>query len=106
LESSLTWRSGVTATLLSKPSDWNQSVALGINNANKIVGNYFQTYNPTDDSEQRASLWDGGTLVLLNNFVPGGSGWTLNSAERINGLNQIVGYGSFGGQFHAFRLKP
>lgn len=98
--------SGVTATLLAKPSGWNQSIAVGINNANKIVGNYFQTYSPTDDGERRASLWDGGTLVLLNDFVPGGSGWVLNSAERINGLNQIVGYGSYGGQFHAFRLKP
>jgi subtilisin family serine protease len=97
--------SGVQATLLPKPAGWNHSVAQAINSNNRVAGNYFQSYTPAD-TDRRASVWESGTLVILNNVVPGDAGWVLNSSEKINSWGHVIGYGSVGGQFHAFRIKP
>jgi probable HAF family extracellular repeat protein len=43
----------------------------------------------------------------LNDLVDPASGLTLNAANDINDLGQIVGYGTTaGGQIHAFLLDP
>ena len=46
-------------------------------------------------------------MVDLNNFLPSGSGWTLNIATGINDAGQITGYGQNAqGDTHAFLLSP
>jgi hypothetical protein len=35
-----------------------------------------------------------------------GAGWTLNYAAAIDDSGQIVGYGTIGGNMHAFLLNP
>lgn len=46
-------------------------------------------------------------MTDLNTLLDGsGAGWTLNWANDINDLGQIVGIGTIGGQTHAFLLTP
>jgi hypothetical protein len=37
-------------------------------------------------------------------LIPTGTGWMLLNAQVINDSDQIVGFGTFGGQMHAFLL--
>jgi hypothetical protein len=43
-------------------------------------------------------------MLDLNDLIPGGSGWDLNSAAAINDNGQITGCGLLNGQQHAFLL--
>jgi hypothetical protein len=97
--------SGITPTLLTKPAGWNHSIAQALNDQNKIVGNYYQLSAPAE-TNRLACLWDGGTLVILNNIVPVGSTWVLLTAEDINSQNHVVGLAWNGTQVRGFRLKP
>ena len=54
----------------------------------------------------RAFLWQGDTMVDLNDFIDAGSGWTLLEARAINNAAQIAGIGLFDGQRRAFLLSP
>lgn len=74
--------------------------ALDINNAGWAVG--FSTN--ISGSPQIAMLWRNGQAIDLNTLITPGSGWTLRSAEGINDLGEIVGYGTFQGQTLAFAL--
>ena len=77
------------------------STALGINSSGQIVGRAaFSVGSSTD----RAFLWQNGTTVDLNSLTGMASGWLLNSANAINDLGQIVGYGTYQGQTHGFIL--
>jgi probable HAF family extracellular repeat protein len=80
----------------------NRSQALGINNTGQIVGWSWTSTN----SDRRAFLYTGGTMVDLNTLLPPGSGWTLHEARAINDSGQIVGMGTLGGQLHAFLMTP
>ena len=42
----------------------------------------------------------------LNTLLPPNSGWVLQSAEFINDAGQIVGFGTFNGNFDWFLLTP
>ncbi len=44
-------------------------------------------------------------MVDLNSLINPSLGWVLNSAQAINDSGQIVGYGTIGGQTHAFELN-
>jgi probable HAF family extracellular repeat protein len=54
----------------------------------------------------RAFRWRDGVLTDLNDRIPVGSGWILNSAEGVNRYGAIAGFGTFGGQTRAFLLTP
>jgi len=59
--------------------------ATGINKTGQVVG---------FTSDQRAFLYDGGSMVDLQDLIDPASGWVLTAAQDINDLGQIVGYGS------------
>lgn len=63
--------------------------ALGINDAGQIVG--WSYTNAPRNSVQHAFLWKDGTMVDLNGKVPADSTRTLQSADCINNVGQIVG---------------
>ena len=74
--------------------------AKDVNDAGQIVG--FVTN--ISGSGQRAFLWENGVMTDLNTLVPAASGWILTTAEGINENGDIAGYGTIGGQTHAFLL--
>ena len=100
----------------------NWSAAYAINDQGLIVGqstikigSSYQTRafvvgnagNPGSQPmlELTAQAW-----VFLSQYgtwhTAASQGWTLISAERINGNNWIVGYGYKSGQYRAFMLSP
>lgn len=83
---------------------FGNSVGLAINNIDQIVGSSDGgAFNPTT----HAFFWDGLKMWDLNTQLVSGSGWTeITSATGINDAGQITGYGTIGGQTHAFVLTP
>jgi probable HAF family extracellular repeat protein len=77
------------------------SEATGINDWSLVVGTSDVSTGGT-----HAFLYRDGTMTDLNSLLPSGSGWVLEAATAVNGSNEIVGYGRFNGQRHAFRLAP
>ena len=43
-------------------------------------------------------------MLDLNTLIDPASGWVLNQARGINDSGQIAGFGTIGGQTHAFLL--
>jgi probable HAF family extracellular repeat protein len=106
----------------------NYGEAMGLNNYGQVVGasniaasSYTPAYTangntssftaagslpPMNDSLSHAFLWQNGTLYDLNAFLPGNSGWILQSAMGINDSGQIVGYGTLNGVLTGFVLTP
>jgi probable HAF family extracellular repeat protein len=76
------------------------SAALGINNAGQVVG-WFDT-----GSGRRAFLAERDLVIDLNDRLPAGSGWVLQSASAINDKGQIAGVGVHQGRAALFRLEP
>ncbi len=72
-----------------------------INNRGQIVGD-----SSTADNSSHAFLYQNGKMIDLNDLIPSGSGWVLNSATDINDAGQIVGYGTRYGTERAFLLTP
>ena len=78
----------------------SQSTAYGLNEAGDIVGgSWVDGFGTT-----HAFLYSGGSMVDLNTMIDPLSGWTLVNARDVNNNGQIVGYGSIGGETHAFLL--
>jgi probable HAF family extracellular repeat protein len=78
------------------------SIARGINNLGQVVG-----WSHTSSGAADAFLCNSsGPMLDLNNLIDPASGWTLNDADDINVLGQIVGDGYIGGEHHAFLLTP
>lgn len=77
------------------------SSALAVNNTGLIVG-----YSEVVAGDRRATLWNGSSVVDLNNLLSPGSGWTLVEARGVNSSGQIVGYGIYNGYERAFLLTP
>jgi len=86
-------------TDLGAPLPALESYAFGINASGQIAGALQM-----DGSTQHAALYSGSSWTDLNSLLPPASGWVLESAEAINDSGQIVGYGTIGGQRHAFLL--
>jgi probable HAF family extracellular repeat protein len=73
------------------------SEALGVNNLDQVVG----------DSGNQAFLYDGGSMIALNNLLPPDADWNLLAATGINDSGQITGYGkNADGSIHAFLMTP
>jgi len=73
-----------------------------VNEAGIAVGSSYQENPPF---ESRAILFDGKTLVDLNDLLPVGSGVHLYEAREINEHGDIAGTALVGGVFHAFLLS-
>ena len=74
-------------------------MATAINNNGQIVGYGFEC----------PFLCSNSVMQNLNNLIDPASGWTLEYANAINDLGQIVGQGinwNLGGQSRAFLLSP
>jgi uncharacterized membrane protein len=76
------------------------SAALGINNAGQVVG-WFEA-----GGARRAFVAERDLVIDLNDQLPAGSGWVLQSASAINDKGQIAGVGLRQGQTALFRLEP
>ena len=68
--------------------------ARDINNTGQVVGTH----------RGRAMYWEDLTVTDLNDLLPPGAPWLLQSAEAINDLGQIVGEGLFNGVTRGFLL--
>jgi probable HAF family extracellular repeat protein len=72
-----------------------------INDRREIVGFMFDA-----DFNSHAFLWKHGVMVDLNDLIPKGSPWMLQSAAGINASGQIAGQGLINGEVHAFLATP
>jgi probable HAF family extracellular repeat protein len=95
------YRSGFAATDMgtlggtySEPTDANTS--------GKIVG--WSTLSGGGGTPT-AFLYDGGTMIDLNTFLPPASGWVLNKAYTIDDQDEIVGIGTLNGVSTGFKLS-
>jgi probable HAF family extracellular repeat protein len=79
-----------------------QSSANDINSMGQVVGSSTIAGNLVT----HATLFANGTLHDLNNLLSESGGWVLNEALGINDAGAIVGFGTIGGQQHAFLLTP
>jgi probable HAF family extracellular repeat protein len=77
------------------------SKALGINNSGLIVGEANVT---ADQQNPFAMMYDGTTMINLNDLLPQDSGWMLSTATAINDNGQIIGTGDHDGLSHAFLM--
>lgn len=80
------------------------SQALAINASGVIVGDFESP--GADVVEMRAFVFADEQMKDLNQLIPAGSGWQLDTASGVNDGGQIVGSGMFQGQEHAFLLNP
>jgi probable HAF family extracellular repeat protein len=79
------------------------SAANAINKNDWMVG--YSEYQA--DAGLHAFLYNGSTMIDLNNRLINGTGWNLVEATGINDNGQIVGWGSYNGQTKiAFLLTP
>jgi probable HAF family extracellular repeat protein len=97
------WQEGRVTDLGTLPG-LDQSEAHALDDAGQVVGTAYR--DGRGEQPRRAFLWRDGALVDLNDSVPPGSGWTLESATGINARGQIVGSGRYAGQRRAFLLTP
>jgi hypothetical protein len=76
--------------------------AQAMNDCDVVVGGYGP-----DSEHYRAFSWDATEGFRdLNSFIPGASGWKLQSATAINDLGEIVGIGELRGDDRGFLLIP
>jgi probable HAF family extracellular repeat protein len=78
------------------------NVANAINSSAMVVG-MAQTGEGIGGD---AFLWTSGQNFNLNSLISPNLGWHLTSAEDINDLGQIVGYGTLNGAPESFLLTP
>jgi probable HAF family extracellular repeat protein len=72
-----------------------------LNNLGQVVGG-----SGTAAGDWHAFLWENGAMADLNDYIPSGSGWVLETACGINDGGWIVGYGTLNGETRAFLLTP
>jgi probable HAF family extracellular repeat protein len=93
------WRNG-SMTDLGTIGGLSHSPA-SINNYAQVVG--ISTIAP---GQTTAFLWEDSIMTDLNSLIDSSSGWILRSANDINNLGQIVGWGTHNGNARAFLLTP
>lgn len=91
---------GDTLSLLDHLDGTGSARAYGINNAGLVVGSSFA------NGGSQATLWEGTTAVDLTQRLSNGQGWELWQAMDINGKGQIIGWGTYQGQYVSFLLTP
>ena len=77
------------------------SSAFAINRSGQVVGVSSDARNV-----QHAVMWEGGQIEDLNGLIAPEAGWFLSMATDNNDVGQIVGYGLYQGNTHAFLLTP
>jgi len=80
----------------------NKSHAYGLNDSGHIVGRSFLIGGA--DSAFLYNETEG--MLNLNDLIAPSIGWNLTFAKDINNLGQIVGFGEFNGETHAYLLNP
>jgi probable HAF family extracellular repeat protein len=85
------------------PPGHADSEAWAINNAGHVVG---QTGSEIVFGGTDGFLYDGTSMVDLNNVIPANSGWHLVWAFDINDHDWIVGYGLHNNQQRGYLLVP
>jgi probable HAF family extracellular repeat protein len=58
------------------------------------------------DFSSRALIWVDKKMMDLNTLITANSGWYLQGALSINDAGEITGYGTIGGEVHAFLARP
>ena len=82
------------------------SYATGINASGQVVGGSIPDCSNIGPNN-RAFLWEDGSIVDLNTLIPSGSGLFLQSTITINDRGEIAGNGAdASGNGHAFLLIP
>ncbi len=94
------YKNGVTQLLPTFGADTATNVK-AVNDFDVIVG-----AGGGDDGSAHALIWENGQVANLNDLIPAGSGWALQSATGIDNNGDIVGYGMFDNQLQAFELTP
>jgi probable HAF family extracellular repeat protein len=79
------WRNGAATDLGFLDSDCG-SEAVAINSKGQVIGTSFPC-----DGGTRTFLWENGSMIDLNAFVPAGSGLQLVDVTAINDRGEIVG---------------
>src|SRR5579862_6285453 len=82
------WRNGALHDVASTPTE--NGSAMAVNNHLQIVGFFL----PAKSTPLRASLWEHGHQINLNDCIPPGSGWVLTQASGINDRGEIIGDGT------------
>ena len=82
------WEARVMAELAAR-ANLAESDAFDINDRGQVVG-VSQAFG---EPRGRASLWEDGALIVLNDLIDPASGWDLTSANSINDAGQIAGVG-------------
>ncbi len=97
------WRNGKLIDLptLGGPA----SQALDIDNQDQIVG-WSQIIQPGGILDQRAVLWQGGSIRDLNNAVLDSGGWVLREAWAIDDSGRILANGTQGADRRVVVLTP
>ena len=81
------------------------SYALALNHGGDVVGAAY--LDASGVGNYRAMIYTNQLgMQNLNNLIAPNSGWLLRVATGINDDGQIVGWGEYQGQVHAFRLTP
>lgn len=98
--------SGATTTLPTLGGNLNN--AYSFNSKGQVAG----SANLCSDPHQKcyntyvATLYSQGVMTNLNDLMPAGSGWILESATGINDKGEIIGYGIYDGGLEGFLLTP
>jgi probable HAF family extracellular repeat protein len=103
------WNGATLTNLAALGGNETFSTAEDINNLGQIVG-----YSEIISGSSHATLWEGSSLVDLNNYLPtdlAAAGWVLTQAKGINDSGVIVGWAQNGTDpntalFGAFKLTP
>lgn len=78
--------------------------ANALNDKGEIVGRFVG--HVARKGNERAVLWRGGHVFVLNALIPPHSGWVLEEAVAINNQGWIIGNGKHNGIARAFLLRP
>jgi probable HAF family extracellular repeat protein len=81
------------------------SAGMSINHSGVIVGQ-ADIKNNTGFLVYHAVIFQNGAVQDLNQQIPAGTGWVLNTATSINDAGQIAGVGTLNGAQHGFLLQP